>query len=113
MSFADKSPLAIQPLIAANPKEIYQRRAERLAELAKDSPLADYLKLCSSLVGVQAKLAETDMGPAPELNAALEQPMSVANTHDNRYWLAQLQTLLSEALPLVPANVAEIIRELM
>ncbi|WP_417761644.1 formate dehydrogenase accessory protein FdhE [Shewanella sp.] len=109
----DPSPLALKPVLPAKPAALYRHRAKRLQTLAEDSPLADYLKLCSSLVGVQAKLAETDMGPAPELNAALEQPMSVANTHDNRYWLAQLQTLLSEALPLVPANVAEVIRELM
>lgn len=109
----DPSPLALKPLLAAKPAEVYAHRAKRLQTLAEDSPLADYLKLCSALVNVQAKLAETDMGPAPELDASTAQPMSVANTEDNRYWLAQLQSLLSDALPLVPANVADIIRELM
>ncbi len=111
MSFADKSPLAIQPLIAANPKEIYQRRAERLAELAKDSPLADYLALCRLVVSTQQTLCDTEMGPAPEINTAAAMPLQGIQV--NGYWIAQLQLLLSELLDTVPSNVVQVIRQLI
>lgn len=109
----DESPLAIKPVKAADPIEVYTHRAKRLETLAEGSPLADYLKLCSILVSVQAKLAATDMGPAPELDTTVAEPMSAERTADNRYWVAQLQSLLSELLPQVPDSIAVVVRELM
>lgn len=114
LSLGDKSPLALKPLLAAKPQDIYRHRAERLETLAEGSPLADYLKLCRSLVATQLKLAEAqEFGPAPELDMTQPIPLSPQYTADNHYWLVQLQSLLSEMLPLVPAAVAGVIRELM
>ena len=40
----------IPPVLFANPKNLYQRRAKRLRELAKDHPLADYLLFAADVV---------------------------------------------------------------
>ncbi|WP_407829497.1 formate dehydrogenase accessory protein FdhE [Shewanella algae] len=110
-SFTDSSPLALKVLITADPKEVYLRRAERLAELAKDSSLEDYLALCRSMVLVQHKLCDTLMGPAPDIDTGATMPLR--GIQKNGYWIALLQQLLSELLDTVPANVAQVIRQLM
>ncbi|MFQ6372659.1 formate dehydrogenase accessory protein FdhE [Shewanella sp. YIC-542] len=114
LSPGDASPLALKPLLAATPLEIYRHRSQRLATLAEGSPLADYLKLCQLLVSAQLTVASTaPFGPAPELDMSVPVPLAAAHTLGNPYWLGLLQSLLSELLPQVPAQVAEVIRELM
>ena len=46
------------PLLFANPKNLYQRRAERLKKLAETSPFADYLLFASVIVEAQLKVLE-------------------------------------------------------
>lgn len=110
----DKSPLAIANIIAADPLAVYLHRAKRLQTLSQDSELKEYLNLCTLLVKAQAKLIEQgNFGPAPKFDASKANPMATQYNGDNRYWLASLQSLLSELLPLVPNSVTEVIRELM
>ncbi len=44
------------PLLFANPKNLYMRRAKRLRELAENNPFGDYLAFVASIVDVQADL---------------------------------------------------------
>ncbi|KFZ37416.1 formate dehydrogenase [Shewanella mangrovi] len=111
LSFADKSPLAIKPVIAADQQAVYQHRAERLAKLAEDSPLADYLTLCVSLVSTQQTLCDTDMGPAPEVN--VNQAMPLQGHGSNQYWIVQLQLLLTQLLDKVPSSISPVVKRLM
>ena len=48
----------IPPVLFANPKNLYQRRAKRLRELAKDHPLADYLLFAADVVESQLSVFE-------------------------------------------------------
>ena len=48
-----KNSYDIPPVLFANPKNLYQRRAKRLRELAKDHPLADYLLFAADVVESQ------------------------------------------------------------
>lgn len=110
LSFVDKSPLALKPLKAANPEKIYQHRARRLAQLAQDSPLADYLKLCQILVSTQQKLAATDM--APMIDAEVPYPLSLSQTQTAQDWLKALQALLTELVSQVPTHLVPVLQEL-
>ncbi|NMD53296.1 formate dehydrogenase accessory protein FdhE [Shewanella sp. DNRA4] len=112
LSFVDKSPFALKPLKAANPEKIYQHRARRLAQLAQDSPLADYLKLCQILVSTQQKLAATDMGTAPMIDAEVPYPLSLSQTQTAQDWLKALQALLTELVSQVPAHLVPVLQEL-
>ncbi|MGL5668261.1 MAG: formate dehydrogenase accessory protein FdhE [Shewanella sp.] len=112
LSFVDKSPLALKPLKTANPEKIYQHRARRLAQLAQDSPLADYLKLCQILVSTQQKIAATDMGPAPIIDAEEPYPLSLSQTQTAQDWLKALQALLTELVSQVPAHLVPVMHEL-
>lgn len=55
-SVIGKIPLIFYP----SPQLIYSRRKERLLELAKTSPFADYLHFCAEIAAQQALLVKTD-----------------------------------------------------
>lgn len=44
------------PLLYANPKNLYERRAQRLKQLAENNPLHDYLSFVASIVEAQGEL---------------------------------------------------------
>ncbi|VEI46388.1 formate dehydrogenase accessory protein FdhE [Actinobacillus equuli] len=46
------------PLLFANPKNLYFRRAKRLRELAENNPFGDYLEFAANLSEVQLDLLE-------------------------------------------------------
>ena len=46
------------PLLFANPKNLYARRAKRLRQLAEHNPFKDYLEFAANLVEVQLDLLE-------------------------------------------------------
>lgn len=46
------------PLLFANPKHLYQRRAKRLRQLAENHPFGDYLNFVAALVDIQLVLLE-------------------------------------------------------
>lgn len=46
------------PLLFANPKNLYHRRAKRLRALAKDNPFKDYLEFVANIVEVQLYLLD-------------------------------------------------------
>lgn len=110
----DSSPLAIKNIVAAEPLEVYLHRAKRLESLSKDSELSEYLDVCRILVATQAKLiADNQFESVPVFDVNNAMPLAVQYTGDDQYWIVQLQSLLSELLPLVQPSLATLIRELM
>ncbi len=62
------------PLLYANPKSLYARRAKRLRQLAENNPFGDYLEFVANIVEVQLDLLESKpiANVSAELTACLE-----------------------------------------
>ncbi|MBV6541266.1 formate dehydrogenase accessory protein FdhE [Ursidibacter maritimus] len=65
-------------LLFANPKNLYQRRAKRLRQLAEDNPFGDYLLFVANIVDAQLSLLEhlPIANISQELTASLAQNQS-------------------------------------
>ena len=124
---AEKIPaqkLEIKTLIPADPKLVYQLRAARLAEQAKESGLPDYFRLLKLLVSAQVRLAtETNepatqscFGPKPEFDLEQNQPMAQGHFEWGNYWQSVLLELISDLLPKLSskngADLTEVLKEL-
>lgn len=91
-----------QPAILfSNPKNLYQRRAQRLRQLAKDHPFADYLNFAAKIVESQAKiLADSPLKCGDKLtNLNSIQPLNANTFTRDPAWLDLLKTLLQEIKP--------------
>lgn len=113
---ADQIPtqnLAIIPILAPAPIAVYQKRAERLAKLAIDSPMVDYLTLLEQLVNMQVSLAKNaDFDAMPSFVSGQEMPFSIEHCGDNQYWQVLLLELISGLLPVVSEQIAEVLQTL-
>ena len=76
------------PLLFANPKNLYARRAKRLRQLAADNPFKDYLEFAANLVEVQLDLLENHpiANEQEKLTACITQtqgnkPLNAKNFH--------------------------------
>ncbi|AWX13630.1 formate dehydrogenase accessory protein FdhE [Mergibacter septicus] len=95
--------LTSPPLLFANPKILYRRRAERLRQLAQDNPLADYLNFVAKIVDIQQNLLEQQPIPLDQRLQAQHlsseqlamQPLSVQNWQRDPIWLTLLRQLLT------------------
>ncbi|KAE9528406.1 formate dehydrogenase accessory protein FdhE [Testudinibacter aquarius] len=95
------------PLLFANPKNLYQRRAARLRKLSENHPLQDYLRFCANIADAQLDLLQTapiaaDVRlSAVKDNAALlaQQPLHWKNWQRDPIWLELLQQLLQRIKP--------------
>lgn len=93
------------PLLFSNPKNLYQRRAARLRELAQDHPLADYLLFAAAIADAQLALLEDMPIPQdPRLQAlSAEQlankPLDVKNWQRDPIWRKLLTALLEKLKP--------------
>ncbi|OOF68347.1 formate dehydrogenase accessory protein FdhE [Rodentibacter caecimuris] len=91
-----------QPAILfSNPKNLYQRRAARLRELAVDHPFADYLHFAADIVESQAKVLENTPVESNETLVHLKGilPLEAKNFPRERVWLNLLKSLLKEVKP--------------
>lgn len=108
-----KDASVIKTLIPANPVAVYQRRAERLAELAQDTAMTEYFGLLKQLTAAQAKLAaDSILGPKPKLDMSQARPMAWHHFDWGNYWQSGLLELISEVLPGVAPSLAAVLREL-
>lgn len=90
------------PLLFANPKNLYQRRAARLRKLSENHPLQDYLRFCARIADVQLELLQTaaiaddSRLSAVKDNAALlsQQPLHWKNWQRDPSWISLLKQLL-------------------
>ena len=93
------------PLLFSNPKNLYQRRAARLRELAQDHPLADYLLFAAAIADAQLALLESMPIPQdPRLQALSSEqlankPLDVKNWQRDSIWRKLLTALLEKLKP--------------
>ena len=93
------------PLLFSNPKNLYQRRAARLRELAQDHPLADYLLFAAAIADAQLALLEDMPIPQdPRLQALSSEqlankPLDVKNWQRDPIWRKLLTALLEKLKP--------------
>ncbi|MDF7666831.1 formate dehydrogenase accessory protein FdhE [Orbaceae bacterium ESL0727] len=97
------------------PNVLYAHRLERLQALAKESPFADYLQFCASIVAEQLELLKQDPIHV-DLTKALTAdtdlpPLSLANYPLNHDWQRYLEKLLA-SLPKMTDEIAKLIEEL-
>ena len=90
------------PLLFANPKNLYQRRAARLHKLSENHPLQDYLRFCAKIVEAQAELLQTAPIKQDQRLTALKddaellknQPLHWQHWQRDPVWIELLKQLL-------------------
>lgn len=95
----------IPPLLFANLRNLYQRRAERLQQLAEDSPFVDYLNFSAQVAQAQQK-ALHDNPLKMEIADILEKsvidgkpPLDCKTFQRTGHWQKLLHSLIAELLP--------------
>lgn len=101
------------PVLFANPKNLYQRRAKRLRDLAKDHPLADYLNFAADVV--ESQLSTLARNPLPaqqfaDLNAF--EPLNAKTFPRDGIWREYLAEILAEIKPKANPQIAATIESL-
>ncbi|MDO4625973.1 MAG: formate dehydrogenase accessory protein FdhE [Pasteurellaceae bacterium] len=92
------------PLLFANPKNLYERRAKRLRKLAENHPFSDYLLFVAEIVDSQLSvLQKQPLEQDPRLlkeNLSAEflatHPLDVEKWQLDQHWIAILHALLAE-----------------
>lgn len=104
------------PLLFANPKNLYFRRAKRLRELAQNSPFSDYLTFAANLVEVQLDLLESVpiANQSEKLTAYIEstqgqKPLNAKQFQRSEEWRTLLMALLDKFKPYANSNVLLVI----
>ncbi|WP_323835166.1 formate dehydrogenase accessory protein FdhE [Photorhabdus africana] len=95
----------IPPLLFANLRNLYQRRAERLQQLAKESSFVDYLNFSAQVAQAQQK-ALHDNPLKMEIADILEKsviegkpPLDCKTFQRTEHWQKLLHSLIAELLP--------------
>ncbi|OOH92133.1 formate dehydrogenase accessory protein FdhE [Pasteurellaceae bacterium 15-036681] len=94
------------PLLFANPKNLYMRRAKRLRQLAENNPFGDYLEFVANIVDVQADLLATQpiANISEKLTAYLTErdgikPLDVKTFKRSSEWRELLLALIEKFKP--------------
>lgn len=109
----------IPPLLFANLKNLYSRRAERLQQLAENHPLGDYLRFIASIVEAQQSVLQNNplsVDLQDVLTAAEkthQAPLSVKHFARTDYWRMALTSIIEELQPQAPENIAVILENLL
>lgn len=86
-------------LLFANPKNLYDRRAKRLRDLAQNHPFADYLNFAATLAEAQSiALAENPLS-LQEVKFTDIRPIDVKTWQRDGKWREYLTALLAEIKP--------------
>jgi FdhE protein len=98
-----KTAANIPPVLFANLKTLYQRRAERLRHLAEESPLGEYLNFAASICEAQQRVLkafpqEIDLRGALQ-KAAGKPPLGGALFPRTPHWLVLLDALIAALKP--------------
>ncbi len=98
------------PLIFANPKNIYKARVHRLNELAKDNPMADYLlftaQICDILDSLQDEITII------KLNSCELKPLDCHQYKRDPIWIEILNALIDKMKPFANETVLSVIETL-
>ncbi|WP_439256724.1 formate dehydrogenase accessory protein FdhE [Lonepinella sp. BR2271] len=87
------------PLLFANTKNLYERRAKRLRDLAQDHPFADYLEFAAKIVDAQLLILQENPLTKPTEITTDIQPLNVKTWQRSPQWRDYLTALLSEIKP--------------
>ncbi|CAI1005725.1 formate dehydrogenase accessory protein FdhE [Serratia quinivorans] len=108
----------IPPLLFANLKSLYSRRAERLRKLATDNPLGDYLNFAAQLAEAQHH-ALHDNPLTLDLTEALQQgaasgkpPLDLSVFPRSEHWHKLLASLIAELRPQAPEHILAVLDNL-
>ncbi|NIG87809.1 formate dehydrogenase accessory protein FdhE [Serratia symbiotica] len=109
---------SIPPLLFANLKSLYRRRAERLRQLALNNSLGDYLNFAAQLAEAQHH-ALHDYPLTLDLSEVLEQgatsgkpPLDVSVYTRSEHWHLLLTSLIAELLSQVPEHILAVLDNL-
>ncbi|QBH98470.1 formate dehydrogenase accessory protein FdhE [Limnobaculum zhutongyuii] len=109
---------AIPPLLFANLKSLYSRRAERLRQLAENHPLGDYLKFVATVVDAQSHAQHDhplniDLSETLKTSAATgNPPLSVKYFPRTQHWQQLLSAIIAELEPEAPEHVLPVLESL-
>ena len=108
----------IPPLLFANLKSLYSRRADRLRQLAVDNPLGDYLNFAAELAQAQQH-ALHDNPLQLDLSEALAQgaasgkpPLDLSVFPRSEHWRKLLASLIAELRPQAPEHILAVLDNL-
>ncbi|MBW7981181.1 formate dehydrogenase accessory protein FdhE [Enterobacillus tribolii] len=108
----------IPPLLFANLKSLYTRRAERLRELAQENPLGDYLNFAASIAQAQEKVLH-DHPLTLDLTQTLadaaargKPPLDVSVYPRSTHWHHLLRALIAEIRPDMPEHILPVLENL-
>ncbi|OOF56730.1 formate dehydrogenase accessory protein FdhE [Rodentibacter genomosp. 2] len=100
-------------VLFANPKNLYQRRAKRLRDLAQDHPLADYLLFAADVVESQLATLEKNPLSKQEIeNTSGIEPLNAKTLKRNGIWREYLIEILHEIKPKANEQMAATIESL-
>ncbi|MDC2826260.1 formate dehydrogenase accessory protein FdhE [Rodentibacter pneumotropicus] len=84
-------------ILFANPKNLYQRRAKRLRELAKEHPFADYLLFVADVVESQLNILEKNPLEKQSFeHLSSVEPLNAKTFKRNSIWREYLSEILHE-----------------
>jgi FdhE protein len=108
----------IPPLLFANLKSLYLRRAERLRQLAADNPLSDYLDFAASMATAQHQVLY-DNPLTLDLSEALQKsgetgapPLDLNTWPRSDHWRRLLTALIAELRPEMPTHIIAVLDNL-
>ena len=110
---------SIPPLLFANLKNLYSRRAERLQQLAKDHPLGDYLHFIATIVEAQQNVLQNNplsvdlQDVLTTAEKTQQSPLSVKYFARTEYWRMALNAIIEALQPNAPENIAIILENLL
>ncbi|WP_118878283.1 formate dehydrogenase accessory protein FdhE [Haemophilus haemolyticus] len=94
-------------VLFANPKNLYQRRAKRLRDLAQNHPLSDYLLFAADIVESQLSTLERNPLPPQQFEQLNDiEPLNAKTFKRNRIWREYLTEILDEIKPKANEQVA-------
>ena len=94
-------------VLFANPKNLYQRRAKRLRDLAQNHPLSDYLLFAADIVESQLSTLEKNPLPPQQFEQLNDiKPLNAKTFKRNSIWREYLTEILDEIKPKANEQVA-------
>ena len=94
-------------VLFANPKNLYQRRAKRLRDLAQNHPLSDYLLFAADIVESQLSTLEKNPLPPQQFEQLNDiEPLNAKTFKRNCIWREYLTEILDEIKPKANEQVA-------
>ena len=94
-------------VLFANPKNLYQRRAKRLRDLAQNHPLSDYLLFAADIVESQLSTLERNPLPPQQFEQLNDiEPLNAKTFKRNHIWREYLTEILDEIKPKANEQVA-------